>query len=98
MLNPPSLTVFLTTIGRPSLKNMLDSLIDQLNDIDYLYIFIDGPEGKHETKTIINKYTFKCQVIVTVHPKNLGHWGHALRNEYQKKLKGDYILHADDDD
>lgn len=95
-----TISVFITTIGRDTLIDMLSSLVNELTDKDYLYIFIDGKNNEHKARLIINSIinSFVCEVIITVQNEPLGHWGHGLRNEYQSKLKGDYIMHADDDD
>jgi hypothetical protein len=94
-----SFTVFLTTIGRPTLRRMLNSLVNQLTALDYLYIAIDGEDSVADTKSILSDYEGKwqCHLIIIEHKTNLGYWGHSLRNYYQKQLEGDYILHADDD-
>lgn len=94
----PTISVVLTTIGRSELQFMLESLQNQLNKNDNLYIFIDGKEHYEISKKIISKCNFKCNLYIHVENEKLGNWGHSLRNKYQKKLKGDYILHADDDD
>jgi len=39
-----SISVFLTTTGRPTLTNMLKSLISELEINDFLYIAIDGED------------------------------------------------------
>ncbi len=97
---PLSLTVFLTTIGRESLREMLSSLVGQLRCSDYLYIAIDGEEHFLTSDQIIGEFRdqWQCQVIILKHQVNLGFKGHGLRNYYQHQLSGDYLLHADDDD
>ena len=94
------ISVFITTIGRETLINMLESLVNELTEKDYLYIFIDGKHNENKARTIINKIInlFVCEVIIKVEDEPLGNWGHGLRNKYQSTLKGDYIMHADDDD
>jgi hypothetical protein len=79
---------------------MLESLVNELTEKDYLYIFIDGKHNENKARTIINKIInlFVCEVIIKVEDEPLGNWGHGLRNKYQSTLKGDYIMHADDDD
>lgn len=94
------ISVFITTIGRETLIDMLLSLVNELTEKDYLYIFIDGKHNENNAMSIINKVInlFVCEVIIKVEDEPLGHWGHGLRNKYQSTLKGDYIMHADDDD
>jgi len=79
---------------------MLLSLVNELKENDTLYIFIDGKENETKTKLMIDEIInlFICEVVITVEESPLGYWGHGLRNKYQSKLKGDYIMHADDDD
>jgi len=95
-----SLCILLTTIGKPELRNMLDSLKSQLNSNDYLYVVIDGQQYFESAKRIIESYkpNFPCKFIEIYNNENLGYWGHPLRNKYQSNLNGDYILHCDDDD
>ena len=97
-----NLSVLLTTIGRPCLQRMLDSLVNQLTENDYLYVIIDGPSYFDSAKKILHmtKFTekWKCSVIIHEHPINVGFWGHELKNQYQQNMKGDYIMYADDDD
>lgn len=93
-----SLTILLSTIGRVELHCMLNSLKDQLDCKDYLYIIIDGIQNYCASTEIVNKYKFKCNVNVICEDNNLGYWGHPIRNKYQKNILGDYIINADDDD
>jgi len=95
-----SISVFLTTIGKPTLINMLRSLVNELEADDFLYLAIDGKEYYNEANKQIMQCIndFKCNITIFYNEKNLGYWGHGCRNFYQKKLKGDFILHGDDDD
>jgi len=95
-----SICVMLTTVGRHELNFMLTSLTNQLKDIDYLNIYVDGKIYEKKVNDIVDAYRdkFTCKVTVVVNEENLGWWGHSLRNKYQHDLPGDYILHADDDD
>lgn len=90
----------LTTVGRPDLLYMLESLVNELQEQDYLYIFVDGIDNAENSKKIFNsiKDKFICNTIFSVELENKGYWGHGLRNKFQNKLLGDYIIHADDDD
>jgi len=91
-----SYDVFITTIGRNTLPRMLDSLINQLNTIDYLTIASDANHGY--VAQCVAERKFKCNVNHLINPVPLGFFGHGSRNKYQNQLKGDYIMHADDDD
>lgn len=99
-INELSITVLITTIGKDTLSDMLDSLKTQLNFNDNLYILVDGEQYHEESKKIIESKleSFRCNVEVIYETENHGYWGHGIRNKYQKNLNGDYILHGDDDD
>jgi hypothetical protein len=91
-----SFNVLLTTIGRAELSRMLDSLVNQLSEIDYLTIVSDM---NHDyVRDIINLYDWKCTVLHIANNTALGFWGHGSRNKWQNSLPGDFILNADDDD
>lgn len=87
-----SFNVIITTIGRPSLQQMLDSICHQLNDNDYLTVIWDGGYSSEF------KINTKATVISIINDHPLGFWGHASRNKWQKHLPGDYFINADDDD
>ena len=94
-----SISILISTIVNDSLIDMLNSLKYQLSECDYLYIIVDGFDHHNKVKQIIsnfNDYVYNLEIIYE--NDNLGYWGHGVRNKYQKELKGDYILHADDDD
>lgn len=93
------LSFLLTTVGRPTLINMLNSLKSQLDENDTIYIAIDGQKYWQEVDKQLSLFSgFKCSLKPIYEKENLGFWGHALRNKYQHNLDGDYILHCDDDD
>jgi glycosyltransferase involved in cell wall biosynthesis len=93
------LSFFLTTIGRPTLTDMLNSLENQLDIDDNVYLFVDGDNYWNDVDKQLNLFkTPKFNLIVNYEKQNLGFWGCGLRNKYQKNLDGDYILHCDDDD
>lgn len=94
-----SIGVLISTIGKDSLIDMLNSLKNQLSKNDYLYVIVDGLEFHDKVKEILSRfkgYLFNLNVVYE--NNNQGYWGHGIRNKYQNFLKGDYILHADDDD
>ena len=92
-----SFNVLLTTIGREELKNkMLPSLVNQLNENDYLTIVSDM---NHDIVIeYLKEFDFKCKVTHIANETTLGYWGHGSRNKYQNNLEGDFILNGDDDD
>lgn len=95
---PPSFHVLISTIGRPALLNMLNSLKPQLEERDFLTVVFDArDDGKIFQEIERFLASFQCQCTLIMEPENLGHWGHAIRNKHNK-LPGDFILHGDDDD
>jgi len=94
----PSLHVLLTTIGRSTLLRMLNSLEPQLESCDYLTLVFDAKDQDGVFDDVLTVLTtFKCVCTVIMEERNLGYWGHGIRNKYNQ-LSGDFILHGDDDD
>jgi hypothetical protein len=95
-----SFHILLATIGKISILKMLEFLKNQLTEIDFLTIVFDG-SNKSKNIDIITKYcseiSFKCKVNIIIEEKNLGYWGHGIRNKHND-LEGDFIYHIDDDD
>ena len=90
----PSFHVLITSIGRPSLQRMVDSLLTQLHECDHLTIVYDGVKEVPVLRT-----EGLAQIHVHHQTPNLGAWGHGIRNKYAKKLeRTDFIMHGDDDD
>jgi hypothetical protein len=97
----PTFHILIATAGKPTLRNMLNSLKNELTEKDAITIVFDGDsalsnggfsyEWLEGHKSIIN--------IIEQVP-NLGFWGHGIRNKYQELLnpKTTFIMHADDDD
>jgi hypothetical protein len=89
----PSLHVLIVTLGRPSLQNMLNSILPSLTDVDHLTIIFDGV-----APTEINTET-KGTVHIFQEEKGRCWPNHAFRNKYSPLLeKTDFVMHADDDD
>lgn len=97
----PTFHVLIATGGRPELRNMIDSLRDELENGDALTIVFDGPTARSKCKMDSSWFNgFKAKVNLIDQNPNLGFWGHGIRNEYQHKLtpKTTFVMHADDDD
>ena len=83
------------TLGKKTLENLIESLINELNENDCLTIVFDN-NTKREIKNIDK---LKSKVVIFNESKKLGYWGHGIRNKYSKIIeKRDFIMHADDDD
>lgn len=94
----PSFHVLIATMGRRSIMHLLRTLINQLQENDYLTVVFDGAE-RAMFQEMVHNFTrnFKCKVDIIIEKEPLGYWGHGIRNKHNK-LPGDFILHADDDD
>jgi hypothetical protein len=91
----PTFNILIATIGRDTLENLVNSLVDQLTENDCLTIVFDN----NTIREIKNMENLKCKVIINNENSKLGYWGHGIRNKYASLLdKRDFILHADDDD
>lgn len=86
-----SFNVIIATAGRPTLVKMLESILPQLEEQDYLTILWD-------CKPNVELPPHVCTVIQKVNPEPLGFWGHGSRNRWQDELPGDYFMNGDDDD
>jgi len=90
--------ILLTTIGKNTIFNMLKLLKNQLCENDFLTIVFDGINNS-KTYELVKTYCydFNCSITIIIEDKNLGYWGHGIRNKYNS-LRGDFIFHIDDDD
>lgn len=97
----PSITFFIATIGRRTLKNCIRSLYGQFNHgVDRIEVFFDGPNFYDADPAYFKpeQDLYGEDLIMHVLPENLGYWGHAIRNAYQNTFHTDYIHNCDDDD
>jgi len=96
--NIPSIHILIATIGKESLFPLLEKLKTQMKEEDYLTIVFDGIQysKNYEKVKEVCSY-FKCHTNIIVEQKNLGFWGHGIRNKH-KNLSGDFVYHIDDDD
>ena len=93
--------ILIATGGRPSLKNLLSSLKDELQEKDAVTIVFDGKDKKQLAGWSEDWIKgFKAPVAVLEEQENKGHWGHPIRTAYQGKLSPitTFVMHADDDD
>ena len=97
----PSFHILIATAGRPTLKNLLDSLKDELTESDAITIVFDGAGAKEKAGYDESWFSgHMSQHMAIVQDPNLGAAGHPVRTKYQTLLKPEttYIMHADDDD
>ena len=92
-----SIHILLATIGKDSIFNILKCLKFELKKDDYLTIVFDASKKNYEkVKDYCRKY-IDATINIIYENKNLGFWGHGIRNKHNK-LSGDFIYHVDDDD
>jgi len=103
VVQTPTFHILIATVGRPSLKKLLDSLKHQLTEKDAITIVFDGL-GKKEKSGYNDSWfsEYSCKYTVLVQDPNLGAdiGGEPIRTKYQSLLSPQttYIMHADDDD
>lgn len=88
-----SISFIIPTVGRPTLKRAIDSLIVQVNDGDEIIVVGDGPQPK--AKAICAEY--QKHVAYFEHGPTF-QFGHAQRNFGTTMAKGAYLAFLDDDD
>lgn len=89
------LSIVVTTIGRPTLVNTLNSLAE-LGEEDDVIICCDGLVP--QILDVIQDAKIPTRRSIVFHAPMAKDWGHTLRNQYSKLARGDYVLHIDDDD
>lgn len=97
----PTFHILIATAGRPSLKNLLDSLKNELTENDAITIVFDGDKAKIKSEISSSWFSaHKSKINIIEQTPNLGFWGHGIRNKYQSILepKCTFVMHADDDD
>jgi len=99
----PTFHILIATAGRSSLKNLLDSLKDELTEQDAITIVFDGADA--EKKSGYDESWFlghRSTHMIKTQVPNLGAGigGEPVRTKYQTTLKPEttYIMYADDDD
>ena len=93
-MKQPSITVITPTIGRASLRTMLEQLGPQLGEGDECLVLGDGPQpaAGHIVAGIANP-----RVQYIEHPE-VRNWGNPQRNAAITRAKGDLLMFVDDDD
>lgn len=95
----PSITYLITTVGEETLQQTLRSLYGQFGfGLDKVLLVFDGKMINHFTKFDDEVKMYGDSIEVAILDKNLGFWGHGIRNKYQHTCDTDYIHHMDSDD
>ena len=101
--NTPTFHILIATGGRPSLKNMLDSLKDELTENDAITIVFDGPDAQEKSgynETWLHHHKANIKILTQTPNLGAGIGGEPIRTKYQTQLspRTTFIMHADDDD
>jgi hypothetical protein len=97
----PSFHILIATAGRSTLKNLLDSLKNELLEKDAITVVFDGPGAKEKSGYDDSWFSgHASHHNIIVQDPNLGATGHPIRTKYQTMLSPEttYLMHADDDD
>ena len=80
------------------LKRNNTTFLIKLHRHDYLTVVYDAKDIDNTLPQVEKLFKdTKATCTIYMEPKNLGFWGHGIRNKWASKLTGDFILHADDD-
>jgi glycosyltransferase involved in cell wall biosynthesis len=87
-------SIITPTLGRESLKTMLDSVLPQIMDRDEVIVIGDGPQprAKEICKAAKSSRVTYYEVPFT------GNYGNPARNDAIQKAKGTHLFFVDDDD
>ena len=91
----PSLTIVIPTLGRPSLKAMVNSLFPQLADDDQIIVVADGFDAYASAADLLQRWP---SIYLERHADPSSVYGHAQRNKGAEQATGDLIWFCDDDD
>lgn len=89
-----SISIITPTIGRQSLRTMLQRVLPQLSDGDEVLIIGDGPQPA--AKKIVDE--FKHALVRYWETEPIKNYGNPQRNMAIAEAKGEYLLFVDDDD
>jgi hypothetical protein len=97
----PTFHVVIISGGRTELKEMIDSLRNELKEGDALTIVFDGKNAKKKSEYLDEwTATMKCAIHIKEQIPGLKHWGHPTLNKTIPTLHPEttFIMYADDDD
>jgi glycosyltransferase involved in cell wall biosynthesis len=92
----PSICVITPTIGRPTLRQTLESGAADLGIDDLWLVLGDGPQP--EALKICQQVDFNCQSAFLESQDIRGDYGNSLRDQAMSIAKQDYFIFLDDDD
>jgi hypothetical protein len=92
-----SLTVVVPTIGRPSLRRILQDLAAELRDVDEVLVVGDGPQP--QAAAFVDALAPSSSAAVRYFETPPAHfWGNPQRRAAFERARGTHILSFDDDD
>lgn len=91
-----SFTIAVPTIGRPTLRRTLDSILAAgIQNGDQVHVVGDGHQP--DARAIVSEYTGKLPVIYSDPPLK-SFWGHPQRNFVYRQATTTHLATIDDDD
>ena len=94
----PSFHLLIATMGRKTLIQMLDSIVPQMEESDFITVVYDNKDTGDTFETVKNMKTrCKLNVIMNNETYDVNYPQHSIRNKFND-LEGDFIFHGDDDD
>lgn len=93
-IDPPTLSIIVPTIGRPSLLATIQSITAQLLPLDEVVVVSDGPSD--EARKIVAAAGHQYVYLETA--ERMWDWGGTPRNIGMTQAHGHYLSFMDDDD
>lgn len=92
-----SLSVVVPTIGRPSLRTVLQDLAAELRDVDEVLVVGDGPQP--QAAALVDALAPSASAAFRYFETPPAHfWGNPQRRAAFERSRGTHILSVDDDD
>lgn len=96
-MNNYSFNIICTSLGRPTILRLLNSLNNQLTTNDVFTLISDDNHEYIKKVLQNNTFTYKINHIIE-HGGPSGFYGHSIINKHINTLSGDFLMFADDDD
>ena len=95
-----SVTVVIPTTGAHSLKQAVDSVMNQTYDNITLWVVIDGPEFEDAVYETLGADAFDERLFIMTVPENTGakgFYGHRIYASVSHLINTDYLCYLDQD-
>lgn len=92
--------VIVATVGKPTLRRTLESILSQTLDDLKCLVVCDGPEFRHQTEYIFSEFFGDSRLQLVTLPQNTGSNGYVCHRIYGAMpylVNQEFILYCDDD-